>query len=204
MTEQIDGRLLRSIETKEKILSAAIEIFTENGFEKTTIKQIISRAQIGYGSAYTHFKGKDEILITLMEDVMDRFYTIAEMEYEPVNLADAQARIKHQVGEFLHLAEQNRSILQVFHEAMGKSEIAQKKWKLIQNKFIERISRDISYVQDKGLAKSTLNIEVVARSWFAINEMYLWELVNQENCSFKVEEIAQTVTELYTKGLYTD
>jgi AcrR family transcriptional regulator len=202
MSDQLDGRLQRSIETKEKILSSAIDIFTENGFEKTTIKQIITRAEIGYGSAYTHFKGKDEILIFLMEDVMDRFFTIAELEYEPASLIDAQTRITYQVSEFLRLAEQERSILRVFHEAMGRSETAQQKWKLIQKKFIERISKDISHVQDKGLAKSNLNIELVARSWFAINEMYLWELVENEEYPFKIEEIAENVTELYTKGLY--
>ncbi|MEH7883909.1 TetR/AcrR family transcriptional regulator [Bacillus sp. JJ1609] len=202
MSEQLDGRLLRSIETKEKILSSAIDIFIENGFEKTTIKQIITRAEIGYGSAYTHFKGKDEILIALMEDVMDRFFTIAELEYEPANLLDAQTRIQYQVSEFLRLAEQERSILRVFHEAMGRSETAKQKWKLIQKKFIERISKDISHVQDKGLAKSNLNIELVARSWFSINEMYLWELVENEDYPFEIEEIAENVTELYTKGLY--
>ncbi len=132
MAEQMDGRLQRSLETKEKILSAASEIFIENGFEKTTITQIISRAKIGYGSAYTHFKGKDEILISLMENVMDRFYKIAEMEYAPGSLPDAQTRIQSQVNDFLRLAEQERSTLSVFHEAIGKSETAQQKWKLIK------------------------------------------------------------------------
>jgi AcrR family transcriptional regulator len=202
MSEQVDGRLQRSIETKEKILSSAIEIFTENGFEKTTIKQIITRAGIGYGSAYTHYKGKDEILIALMEDVMDRFYRIAELEYQPACLDDAQRRIGFQVGEFLHLAEKERSILKVFHEAMGRSVMAQQKWKLIQFKFIERISRDISYVQEMGLAKSNVNVELIARSWFSINEMYLWELVENENYPYSIEDISKNVTELYTKGLY--
>ena len=132
----------------------------------------------------------------------DRFFTIAELEYQPASLEDAQSMIAYQVGEFLRLAEKERSILKVFHEAMGRSEMAQQKWKLIQKKFIERISKDISYVQEKGLAKESLNIELIARSWFAINEMYLWELVDNESYPYSIEEIAKNVTELYTKGLY--
>ena len=39
---------------------------------KTTITQIIKHAETGYGTAYV-FQNKDDLLISLMEDVMNRF-----------------------------------------------------------------------------------------------------------------------------------
>ncbi len=45
---------------------------------KTTITQIIKHAETGYGTAYVYFKNKDDLLISLMEDVMNQFYNIAE------------------------------------------------------------------------------------------------------------------------------
>jgi hypothetical protein len=35
----------------------------------TTITQIIKHAETGYGTAYVYFKNKDDLLISLMEDV---------------------------------------------------------------------------------------------------------------------------------------
>jgi AcrR family transcriptional regulator len=29
---------------------------------------------VGYGAAYVHFEGKDDILMVLMEDVMEQFF----------------------------------------------------------------------------------------------------------------------------------
>jgi len=45
---------------QDKILSAAREVFSENGFENTTIEQIAERAGIGMGTAYNYFKSNLE------------------------------------------------------------------------------------------------------------------------------------------------
>ncbi|MGE7274512.1 TetR/AcrR family transcriptional regulator [Brevibacillus panacihumi] len=68
-----DGRHLRSMKTRNKIINAAHHVFLKEGFQNTTIKQIIEQAKTGYGTAYGHFKGKDDLLIILMEDVMNQF-----------------------------------------------------------------------------------------------------------------------------------
>jgi hypothetical protein len=75
------------------------------------------------------------------------------------------------------------------------------KWRSIREKFIHRISKDVVYAQQNGLARAELNHELVARGWFFTNEMYLWEIVrNEHQCS--VEEVAETMTSLYVTGLY--
>lgn len=76
-----DKRHLRSIKTRQKLLQAAKEVFMEEGFQKTTIKQVIEKAEVGYGTAYVHFKGKEELLIVLMDSVMAEFYKIAETSF---------------------------------------------------------------------------------------------------------------------------
>lgn len=202
MGNETDGRILRSLRTKEKILDAAFHIFIKNGFEKTTITQIIKEAKIGYGSAYTHFKGKDDILIALMDDVMEDFYQIAEYPFEPRSVSEAKSKINHQVVSFLKLAESERDILRVFYEAKGMSAEVENKWKNIRERFIERISQDIAYSQKNGLAKQMLNKHLVAKSWFFSNEMYLWDLVIHEGYNYTIKEIADTITEIYTNGLY--
>lgn len=198
---KVDKRHLRTVRTREKLLVAARQVFLENDFQTTTISQIIKRAGVGYGTAYVHFEGKDELLIVLMEDVMDRFHQVAEQPFEPGTAEEAQKQIEQQATAFLQLADQEREMLRIVEQAIGISYVIRTKWKQIRERFIERISRDIRYAQRTGLARPDLNPALVARGWFFANEMYLFEVVREETTA-SIEEIAKTLTAVYTTGLY--
>ncbi|MFY0545329.1 TetR/AcrR family transcriptional regulator [Brevibacillus sp. H7] len=196
-----DGRHLRSQQTRQKLLEAARHVFLEEGFQKSTISQIIKRAKTGYGTAYVHFTGKDDLLIVLMEDVMAAFYSIAELPFFPASKAEAQKMILNQTTTFLKMAESERNMLQVFAEAIGVSSAARQKWTEIREKFIQRIAQDITYSQQNGLARSDVQPELVARGWFYAHEMYLWDIVRNEH-TVSLDDIAMTLTAIYTGGLY--
>jgi AcrR family transcriptional regulator len=196
-----DKRHLRSVKTKQKLLEAAKEVFLEEGFQKTTISQIIKKANVGYGTAYVHFEGKEDLLVVLMENVMEKFYEIAEITFLPKTKEEAEVIIQNQATAFLKMAETERKMMQLFEQAIGMSALVSEKWKMIREKFIQRISKDILYAQENGLARPELNYELVARGWFFTNEMYLWEIVRNEHRG-TVEEIASTITSVYAKGLY--
>lgn len=198
---KIDKRHLRTIRTREKLLVAAREVFLENDFQTTTISQIIKRAGVGYGTAYVHFEGKDELLIVLIETVMDQFHQVAEQPFEPRTAEEAREQIEQQATAFLQLAEQERELLRIVEQAIGVSYAIRTKWKQIRERFIERISRDIRYAQATGLARSDLNPTLVARGWFFANEMYLFEVIREETTT-TIDEIAKTLTAVYTTGLY--
>jgi len=201
MKKTEDKRHLRSIITRQKLLEAAKEVFLQEGFQKATISQMIKKANIGYGTAYVHFEGKEDLLIVLMEDVMERFYEIAEISFLPKSKQEAEEIINKQAKAFLLMAEAERELMQVFEQAIGVSALISDKWKAIREKFIQRISKDIVYAQPNGLARVELNHDLVARGWFFTNEMYLWEIVRDEHHA-SVEEIAKTITAVYVTGLY--
>ncbi|MFD9625285.1 TetR/AcrR family transcriptional regulator [Peribacillus muralis] len=196
-----DKRHLRSMMTRQKLLEAAKEIFLEEGYQAAVISQMIKRANIGYGTAYVHFKGKEELLIVLMENVMEQFYEIAETSFFPNSKEEAKQIINNQAKAFLKLAEAERNMMQVFEQAIGISTAISDKWKAIRKQFIQRISKDVAYAQQNGLARAELNHKLVAKGWFFTNEMYLWEIVRNEHQS-TVDEIAQTITSVYVEGLY--
>ncbi|WP_411170634.1 TetR/AcrR family transcriptional regulator [Clostridium sp. MB05] len=49
-------------QTVEQILSASAKLFIENGYEKTTIQDIMDELKLSKGAIYHHFKSKEEIL----------------------------------------------------------------------------------------------------------------------------------------------
>ncbi|PEL57018.1 TetR/AcrR family transcriptional regulator [Bacillus wiedmannii] len=197
----LSTRKHRSLETKKKLLHAGYTIFILNGFQKTTITQIIKHAETGYGTAYVYFKNKDDLLIVLMEDVMNQFYDIAERSFSPQTKEEAHKMIQNQVRAFLQLAEKERAILQVVQEAIGLSKEIRQKWDEIRERFINSIAQDITYSQKGGLAQPELNKEIVASAWFAMNEMFLWAIVKNDK-ELELGEIVHTLTEMYTTGLY--
>ena len=56
----------RAIETRDKILAAALELYTEKGYHNTTVDEISKRAGMSTGIAYRYFKNKKAILLAAL------------------------------------------------------------------------------------------------------------------------------------------
>ncbi|NJE13628.1 TetR/AcrR family transcriptional regulator [Thermococcus sp. LS2] len=50
------------MDTREKILKAARELFAEKGYDKTTVDEIVERAGVAKGTFYNYFKSKEELI----------------------------------------------------------------------------------------------------------------------------------------------
>ncbi|MDP5272858.1 TetR/AcrR family transcriptional regulator [Chengkuizengella axinellae] len=200
-TKKLSKRKIQSAQTREKLLNAGRETFIEYGFQKTTISQIIKKAETGYGTAYVYFKNKDDILIELMEDVMAKFYEIANMTYEPKSKEEAYTLIEQQSILFLDMAIKEKLMMQVIEEAIRLSDNVRTKWTEIREQFINRIGEDIAYAQKNELARNDVNCSIVARAWFHANEVYLWEIVKDNNPP-SIREIVHNIASIYTGGLY--
>ncbi len=61
-------KTVKGMKAKEKILDVVLELFEENGYEKTTINDICERADISNGAFYHYFKSKQDILIEVLAD----------------------------------------------------------------------------------------------------------------------------------------
>ena len=57
----------RRIATNARILDAALEVFSELGFENTQLDQVASRAGCSRGAIYAQYKSKEEVFLALME-----------------------------------------------------------------------------------------------------------------------------------------
>ena len=63
----------RSRETLRRIVEAAGEVFAENGYDKATVAEIISRAGIGHGTFWLYFRNKDDLLRFMVQDMIKEF-----------------------------------------------------------------------------------------------------------------------------------
>lgn len=81
MSETFQEQLIQA--RRNLIIDAAIEVISEDGFQRTTIKQIASKAGIADGTIYNYFKNKDDILLGITA-------RLSEEEAQDINLAEAE------------------------------------------------------------------------------------------------------------------
>ena len=68
--------------TRGRIISAAWELFYEQGYEDTTVEEIIERSATSKGSFYHYFDGKDALLSSLSY-LFDEEYARLQQELDP-------------------------------------------------------------------------------------------------------------------------
>ena len=97
--------------TKQEILDAALELFSVQGFEATSIAQIAGAVGIRKASLYSHFENKQAILDALVQEVLEQYeehslFARADWEKDtgslPQTADDAVQMIQGQIRYILH------------------------------------------------------------------------------------------------------
>jgi AcrR family transcriptional regulator len=54
--------------TRARIQAVAVDLFTEQGYDKTSLREIAERLDVTKAALYYHFKSKEDIVASLVED----------------------------------------------------------------------------------------------------------------------------------------
>lgn len=108
--------------SKDTLVQAALELFAQYGFEKTSIRMIAARAGVSLGLLYNYFESKEALLVTIfergMQDVLDSFAE-ADAGATPEEKLERLVR-----GSFEILAE-HKSFWRVFYSLRAQPGIAE-------------------------------------------------------------------------------
>ena len=63
----------KSVQTKQKILIAALELFGDNGFEVVGTREIASLAGVNQPAIHYHFKGKEQLYLACADFIIEQF-----------------------------------------------------------------------------------------------------------------------------------
>src|SRR3954464_11674574 len=87
------------LDTRRRILLAAMELFALKGYASTSISDILSRSQANSGSLYHFFPGKQDVLVGVLELYRDGIH---QMLREPAwpGVDDPIARIFALLGRY--------------------------------------------------------------------------------------------------------
>lgn len=62
------GEFRSRTDTRARIQQVAVELFTEHGYEGTSLREIAERLDVTKAALYYHFKSKEDIIRSLVED----------------------------------------------------------------------------------------------------------------------------------------
>lgn len=68
----------RTGNTRERIQQVALELFAEQGYDKTSLREIAERLEVTKAALYYHFKTKEEILESVLGDYLSEVEALVE------------------------------------------------------------------------------------------------------------------------------
>ncbi len=192
-------RYLRSRITRNLILETAQEVFLKDGYAKTTIAKISEMANVGYGTVYSHFKGKDDILGRVVDNVLEEFYSLLNIEFAPTDIKGAREIYHTILLSVFKLSEEHSSIMKVYEQALGQSEAIVAHWQGVKDYFIKNIKVSIIFAQKKGFAKE-FDPVIGSKAFILLIDRFIWEVVNGKEDD--VDHLADILTDMVFQGFF--
>ncbi|MGD9043948.1 MAG: TetR/AcrR family transcriptional regulator [Desulfobacterales bacterium] len=90
-------------DTRSRITKAATKLFAENGYQQTTIAEIAKMVGLAEGSIYEHFRGKEEILLTIPDVWVNR--AIDELDLQLLGIQGAINKLRKFLWWYMHYIE---------------------------------------------------------------------------------------------------
>ncbi len=81
----------RSLEKRAQLKTAALALFGEKGYERTSIEEIARRANLAVGGFYLHYRSKRQLLLALMDDLLKG---LSGLDLHPGGSADVPATLR--------------------------------------------------------------------------------------------------------------
>jgi TetR/AcrR family fatty acid metabolism transcriptional regulator len=187
---------------RERILDAAVKVFAREGFYNAKVSQIADQAGVADGTIYLYFKSKDELLISLFEDRMDRVLETLRGALEAQDL-DITARLRKMIELQLELIEQNPEMAEVITVELRQSA------KFIREyhnpkfaEFLRLIAGTIALGQKRGELRADVDPQFVARALFgALDEISLAWIVRTPREQNGLRRAAKQLANLFLDGL---
>lgn len=159
-----DPKQARSKQTKEKITQAAIHLFQQRGYEKTTSNDIAAAAGVSVGSFYVYFTDKRQLLLTIFDRLADEMFKHAFDSLRPEILFDTELRagIRQAVANTVEDKQRMSGLHRVICELVLKDDEFAARQKALIERSLSKIREIISLASKAGL---TWDIDVEAATF---------------------------------------
>ena len=191
---------LRGEKTREKILQISLKLFSEKGYEKVTVDEIVKKSGTSKGSFYQHFSAKSDIFLVRFIEVDDYYREV--FRSFPVDM-DATEKLFIFIRKLMRFLEEEmgKDLMKVIYSSALDSK--EHTYFLNSNRSLFKIIRSLieeaKEQNDIGTDQSVNEIsQLIIQSLMGI--IYHWGLNNSEQ---SLESLSIPLTKTIINGLKT-
>jgi TetR/AcrR family fatty acid metabolism transcriptional regulator len=193
-------RARRSGDKRERILNAAVRVFAKNGFYATRVSEVAKAAGVADGTIYLYFRSKDELLVSLFEDRVERL--LAYMKHELPLRKDSREKLRAVIELQLGLLEGERDLAEVITVILRQSTKLMKEYAAPRfMAYLDAIAKVVADGQAEGVFRADVSPNLVARATFgALDGIALtWALGRAEHGA--LGRAAKQLADVLLRGL---
>ncbi len=121
------GELPSRAHTRQRIQSVALELFAEQGYDKTSLREIAERLEVTKAALYYHFKSKEDIVASLVEDFYGQIDALIAWGATLPHTPQARAEVLHRyfdivagAGEVFRMLQHNQASVNTLAHAKNR------------------------------------------------------------------------------------
>lgn len=185
--------------TRDQILAAAAQIFSEKGFHATSMQDIARAVNLQKASLYHHVSGKQEILLALLDQALDllieRITTVIAQPIPP------EEKLRQAMQAYLQTLTSQRGLAAVLLFEHRSLEVSLQSRHLPRRDRFEGLWREIIR---EGVAAEAFTCADVPQAARALLGMLNWTLTwYRDDGPLPAAEIADQYATLLLQGLLT-
>ncbi len=190
----------KSTDKHRRIIAAAVKVFAKNGFYNSKVSEIARAANVADGTIYLYFQNKDDILITLFEEEMQRI--LDAMRAAIAEHDDPAEKLKAFAKAHLSLLQSNAELAEIIQVELRQSSKFMKEYH--NEKFYEYLNLISSIIregQEKGVFRKDIEPGIAKRAiWGALDEMSRYWVLSSTR-KYSIATAADEISSYFLRGM---
>ncbi|MGW4193982.1 TetR/AcrR family transcriptional regulator [Streptomyces sp. NPDC005004] len=190
----------RDTYTPETLLSVAVGVFNERGYDGTSMEHLSRAAGISKSSIYHHVSGKEELLRRAVSRALDGLFAILAEEH--AREGRAVDRLEYVVRRMVEVLISELPYVTLLLRVRGNTEA--ERWALERRReFDHRVADLLRAAADEGDVRADVEVRLATRLVFGmINSIVEWYRPEARGANGR--EVADAVVRLVFAGLRGD
>lgn len=175
--------------SKERILRQATKVFSEHGYEKSSMRMIANASNISIGGLYLYFKNKENLYLTLIKFMMDEYTD--RLRKALLEVQDPVGQMRTYIAISLNYAKKHKELLLVKGREFGLSF-----GKDIKRDFFKRQKELVEEIIQRGVTSgvfSECNAKEATKIIRSTIRGFIVSMIIEEDALFSPEECSNLI-----------
>jgi TetR/AcrR family fatty acid metabolism transcriptional regulator len=183
---------------RRQILEAAIAVFAKKGYFSARVSDIAGSAGVADGTIYLYFKNKEDIVVSLFADVLERHLARAKEEIRSARTP--REKLLAIARHHLTALSERRDVAILFQTELRQRTLLSRISSKELRGYFELLSKVIEEGQETGVFRPDSPRSLVVQSFFgALDELVTSWILSPTH--YNLVDLAEPVTDLFLQGL---